>query len=215
MMVLEEASDLLPLNPASTPSRPAAPVTDASTPDLVTESGSGAPPGSVPGITFAQRVLVYQLGVLSLILWLPSMYLPILRLSYSGAALDFLKDSRLQVFLWDIPLILGRHGSDSGSAPWIMGLLGFLHLSTLIILPLLASCLCVLVWLGDPFWSKPSKRVLFAIQPGMAGTVFVVALWGTLHALYPTLAFHEHACRLIQLPTEPCLSLHGRTLPGA
>jgi hypothetical protein len=218
MMALEEVTE-----PPLASQLPRRGSTSISTPELVDERPAMYEQLFRKKLTFGRQVLLFQLGVLLTILWLPSTYLPVVRITYSGALVDFLKSSHLQVYLWDIPIMLSKEGLHSGTAYWIVGVIGMILLGTVVVIPLLATCLCTLIWVAEGGWSTHSRTWLFCIQPALGGLVFSVALFMTSHALFPIgsvlFRMDGHGARICDHVKEswdvPCLAVKGTLLPGA
>jgi hypothetical protein len=227
---------------AQQPARPQHPLparsysySSPSTPDLVSEESfvqermdmtfcdTATTDHAVEELTFWQKFTAFQLGLLSTVLWIPALYLPMLIVSYSGVAREFLQTSSLRIFVWQVPSTIWQQQAGQTTTPvWILIFLIILLLVTMLILPVLATCLGILAWLGEGKWSNCSQAWLYAIHPALGGIVFSVALLGTVHALTPlgeyTLNHQETwgICKeLKQLSGEPCLAVHARLLPGA
>jgi hypothetical protein len=154
----------------------------------------------------------------SVILWIPSFYLPMLHFSYSGIVSDLLTQQSLRLYLWEVPHVLWDEGRQFETPLWILILVGIFLVSTVLVLPLLATFMGVLAWLGEGAWSDNSYVWLYTVHPGLGGVVFTLALLTTMPVLQPlsSLIFDEQtfdACD--RMTGSPCLVVRGQLLSGA
>jgi hypothetical protein len=193
----------------------------SSTPELVEETASVMTPTRPTKLSFGRKVLVFQIGLLTAVMWIPSLYLPLFRISYAGLAREFMTVSSLKVFLWQIPALLWTQGVQAGTARWILLGVGFVLISVVIVLPVVATCLGISTWLGENALSYRSRSWLYCIHPALGGLVFALALIATISALHPlgNLLLDEDGTGICvkfqQVVGEPCLTLTGTLLPGA
>lgn len=193
----------------------------SSTPELIEENVSMMTPTRPTKLSFGRKVLVFQVGLLTAVLWIPSLYLPLFRISYTGLAREFMTVSSLKVFLWQIPALMWTQGVQSSSATWILLAVGFILIAVVIVLPVVATCLGISTWLGENTLSYRSRSWLYCIHPALGGLVFAVALIVTVSALHPlgNLLLDEDGTGICvkfqQVVGEPCLTLTGTLLPGA
>jgi hypothetical protein len=194
----------------------------SSTPELIEENTSSTMTPTRPSkLSFGKKVLVFQVGLLTTVLWIPSLYLPLFRVSYGGLAREFMAVSSLKVFLWQIPTLLWTQGVLAGTPIWILLGVGFVVMTVVIALPVVATCLGISTWLGETRLSYRSRSWLYCIHPALCGLVFCVALIATVPALQPlgNLLLDEDGtgiCDKFQkVVGEPCLNLTGRLLSGA
>ena len=186
-----------------------------STPELIPEDDGQDE--EVQELTFRQKFLAFQLGLLSLILWIPCFYLPFLHLSYDGVATNFLTERVFKLYVWDIPF---SHGTRFGTPTWIVVSAIIILLLTTLIFPILASCLGVIAWVGDGMMSTKCYSWLFALHPALCGPVFSIALFTMTHSLTPfstSLLDHESSglChKFKEITGEVCLNVTAKTLPG-
>jgi hypothetical protein len=130
--------------------------------------------------------------------------------------------SSLKVFLWQIPALLWTQGVQAGTAQWILLAVGFTLVTVVIVLPVVATCLGIAVWLGETAVSYRSRSWLYCIHPALGGLVFALAVIATMSALHPlgNLLLDEDGttgmCNKFQQAVgESCLTLTGTLLPGA
>ncbi|KAL7571727.1 hypothetical protein ACA910_002826 [Epithemia clementina (nom. ined.)] len=213
MTVLEETSPRRARIQELVPTR-----SGSSTPELVPENDGNVQ--EVRGLAFWKKFIVFQLGLLSVILWIPSFYLPFLRLSYGGLATNFLTEPVLSLYVWDISFSLWNQGIEFGTPVWIILAAIAVLLLTTVVLPLLASCLGTLAWVGDENFATKCYSWLFAIHPALGSLIFATALLALTHALTPfssSLLDQETSgvCQKFNDVTgETCLDVKAKVLPG-
>ena len=189
-----------------------------STPDLVPENDGGE--GKSSDLSFWKKFAAFQFGLLSVILWIPVVYLPFVHISYGGVATNFLSESTLRLYVWDISFSLWRQGVEFGTPIWILLTASSILLLTTMVLPLLASCLGVVAWVGEGELSTKCYAWLFACNPALGGTVYAVAVLAMTHALTPlsqSLLNQESAgiCqKFSDMTGETCLDVSATPLPG-
>ena len=169
-------------------------------------------------LTVPQKIFVYQLGLLSVVLWLPSLYVPFCALTVKGFAVDFIvAKPSLRLYLWDIPIHLWSTNHQSGTPMWITLTMVAIVVLSVIVVPLFLTCLGAFVWLADDRWSAPSLRYLYAWHPGACGPVFGIVSLLLLPNLRYFASFNDtQFCRIVSsFIGEGCLEIEGRILPGA
>jgi hypothetical protein len=164
--------------------------------------------------SFFQLLLVFQLGLLSLLLWFPAMLIPFVNLRYSGIAAKFMTNQpnpNYSVALYQIPWLLGQDGLSAHSEPWALAVAGGLMFFVTILLPIVAIVLGILTWIlpnrihvdqrspgrgrGCNCARIVCQRWLYAIHPATGSIVMAVALIVAIHIIQPwtdvTLNFHK------------------------
>jgi hypothetical protein len=150
-----------------------------------TSAGTTSRPSSRRSrVTFCHKILVYQLGLLTLVLWMPCWYTPFMQIQLVlqgpfslGAATATATTTTTQRLYWmQIPVHLWQQGREAGTDTWILVLVLTWMGVSLLILPILASILGMLVWLGEGSWCTQSRKWLNAIQPSLGGVVFSSAI---------------------------------------
>lgn len=215
MSVLEEP----PVVP-STARNEVIPPSGISTPDTVGVDADGIRRSSSQRrVSFCHKALVFQLGLLAVALWIPSLHLPLVRFEYSGLAKDVMTMSSRTIFLWQIPGIIWTQGVEAQTTYGIVGVFSSVIALSLFIIPLLATFLGILVWIADEEWAVKSRFWLYGIQPGMGGIVLVVTLLSTLQAVQSLSTFSMDGSSLCEkfakLVGDDCLVLSGHLMPGA
>jgi hypothetical protein len=166
----------------------------SSTPDLVDEDANGGegedhgndqtrngknlPTQRRRSVSFCQKVLVFELGLLTLVLWMPILYTPWISLRVENAA----SESKT-VLNWSDAVFASawEQGVQARTDRWLILVLAVVAIAQLVIIPLLASALGILVWLGDGPWCIRSRQWLYCLQPTMGGLVASAALILTLN----------------------------------
>lgn len=166
-----------------------------------------------PPTSFFQILLVFQTGLLSILLCLPALLLPVIRLKFSGVAAAFMKGTTTHtVLLYEIPTALYRDSLAAATPPWIVWLIGITLFVPTVVCPVLATVFGIATWMLPPdddgdsddssrcccsqnkCWSRSScRRWLHVIQPAMGGTVFALAIIVAARGMEPwsTHAFNE------------------------
>mmetsp|Transcript_1165 Transcript_1165/g.3235 ORF Transcript_1165/g.3235 Transcript_1165/m.3235 type:complete len:534 (+) Transcript_1165:105-1706(+) len=205
MTLLEETQAPAQNPPTSTPS----------TPSLISEQEPIR-----ESLPFWCKVTAFQLGLLSLLLWIPTFYLPTIRLSYGGIATHFLSEPLLKLFVWEIHGTLWQQGTHCGTPIWILVVTGIVLLVTSLVIPLISTILGIMAWLGDGKWSRTSYAWLFAVYPALGGLVFTLSMVGVVHALTPFAnSFVDHetsglCLKFKEMTGESCLVVSAKTLSG-
>jgi hypothetical protein len=161
----------------------------SSTPDLVDEDANGDE-GDGHGndqawngknqatqrrrsVSFCQKVLVFELGLLTLVLWMPILYTPWLSLRVESAA----SESKAVLNWSDVVFANAwEQGVQARTDMWLLLVLAVVAIAQLVIIPLVASALGILVWLGEGSWCVRSRQWLYCVQPAMGGLVASAAL---------------------------------------
>jgi hypothetical protein len=130
-----------------------------------------------------------------------------------------MEKSSVALFLWDIPAHLWRRGCDAGTAKWILVLTVGMLVLTLLVLPMAATCLSVITWLGEGMWSGQIRQWLYTLHPATCGLVFSLALMATARSLYPlsTHLLDGSICEKFAATVtgETCLAVEGSLMTGA
>jgi hypothetical protein len=166
----------------------------SSTPELVDEDANGGegegsrsdqarngknqPTQRRRSASFCQKVLVFELGLLTLVLWMPILYTPWISLRVENAA----SESK-GVLNWSDVVFANawEQGVQARADMWLILVLAVVAIAQLVIIPILASALGILVWLGEGPWCIKSRQWLYCLQPAMGGLVASAALILTLN----------------------------------
>lgn len=215
MRVLEESPEPAVLQQQRPPDSP-------STPELIDEQLAchHSESSATTTLSFGQKVWAFQLGVVSLVFWIPALYLPLFYISYTGLAREFLTTRHWSVFVWQVPRLLWTQGRAAGTAIWLLLLVGVVVLSCLLIVPLIVTCLCLTTWLTEGSVRRKSCHWLDCLAPvSSGGLVFGLALVTTvpaLETLSEAVLDGSTICDIVHnVVGETCLVMHGRLLSGA
>ena len=174
-------------------------------------------------LNFCQKVILYDVGAMATILWLPALCLPLFALSYDGLASDFMPNVIHEVRLWHLPVALWAKGRTAGASNGIQVVLGTLTLTLTMIMPILANISAVAAWMKHkPVQERRlCRKFLALVSPSLCGIVLVAALFVTVPAFAPILDYvmDDYTvgfCEQIQNITgEACLTMTGRMGLGA
>ena len=148
-----------------------------------TSTGAAPPPTPDPPtkpLSFLQLLLVFQVGLLSILCIVPTLVLPAVTLKISGVASEFTPHRTLTVFLHQLPRAL-LHTTTSSSASWW---LGWLVLVPTVVLPAAATAVAVRTWThSSPHQRAVGRRWLYQWHPAVSGGVAAVAVVVALHVL--------------------------------
>jgi hypothetical protein len=164
---------------------------------------------------FCRTVLIYQLGLFSVVLWIPAYTLPLLQWSSP----QFSPDPQ-PLTLWSLPQMLGQSGAAAGTSDWIIGLLGIVLMTTVFVAPVMALALSIAVWCVAPKQSRVCQSWLYACHPLMGSAVWCMALLVLTPALEPwsrqLLANNTNICQAIRtwVPVDDCILLQAEFQPG-
>jgi hypothetical protein len=171
-------------------------------------------------LSFCQKIILYEVGGLAIFLWFPALYLPLLRLSFSGLASEFMEQVLMEVRFWELPAILWQHGVAAGTCHWILFSLGGAVIGLVYLLPILATVMCVFTWMSRRAGRSYFRNVLVWLQPALCGIVFAVAVCITVPALGPLTEYildekTSGVCEQFkQITNEACLVLSGQFAMG-
>jgi hypothetical protein len=181
---------------------------------------------------FCETLLVFQLGLVAILAWVPAITLPAVQFEVSGFASEFIAgNSTKYISLCQVPFVLYRDSIAARTQPWIIWLMGSLVLSWTVLCPILAAFLSISTWMLPPDsspsparWSRSSCRAwLYAIQPAASGIVQALALFIAVQGIEPwsdivfnSVAGNDNMCAQFEsLVGETCLSIRGRPMIGA
>ncbi|GAX15384.1 hypothetical protein FisN_8Lh322 [Fistulifera solaris] len=164
---------------------------------------------------FCRTVLIYQLGLFSVVLWIPAYTIPLLQWSS-----PYLSPNPQPLILWNLPQMLGQSGAAAGTSYWIIGLLGVVLMTTVFVAPAIALGLSITVWCVEPKKSRVCQSWLYAWHPLMGQAVWCMALLLVTPALEPwsrqLLASNTNICQAIStwVPIDDCILLQAEYQPG-
>ena len=179
--------------------------------------GTEAPSTGSRLMAYCDRAIVYETGFLAVILWLPSLFFPLLQLNFVGLAADFISSKvQMQVNLFQLPHLLWKRGIAAGSAKWMLFSVGSVLLTFVYVIPLLVTIVCLWTWTSTTNQGRQRYRVVLQFcQPALSGTVFVCALLIAVPALQPVSEYLINSntggicTQFKQFVDEDCLALTG------
>jgi hypothetical protein len=164
---------------------------------------------------YCQKVILYELGTLATVLWLPCLFLPLFQLEYDGLASEFMSNVSLYVRLAHFPILLGQTSHAAGTSLLIQWVLGSSMVLSVYVMPILATVAAVTAWI-KPSTQRLCRLFLLYIHPMLGSIFFVLALAIAVPAFGPVLdhVLQEETsgvCEQIQSVTgEACLTISGR-----
>ena len=170
-----------------------------------------------------RNIFVFQLGLVSWVLWLPSMGIPILQWRYGGMLSDLndgeehKEHTSYHVTLWQLPHTLWTTQRETQTVLWIQIAFWLLLIITAYVVPFATNLLAAGVWTLPKRYSCASRAWLYAAQPASASLVLCLALLATVPALP---SYWNHLLRQNErmpswwCPMGKCLSLQIKFQPG-
>lgn len=157
-------------------------------------AGGTEPPSTPPVVLQGNRcwmwsrqtdwraIILFELGLLSSILWIPALTLPLVQWHTVGRLSPLSPHPATQrLFLWQLPAKVWQQGITAGTAkPILLVMVGVL-LTTAYIIPTLAILLCIATW-RKPTW----KEWLYCIHPSVSSGILAVSVWMVKLSIFPT-----------------------------
>ena len=176
---------------------------------------------SVSVLPFWKRAMLYELIVLSILLWLPTLFLPLFRLQYDGIMSDFMSDVSFSVKLWNFPVLLWERGISAGTNRGMLIIIESIVLLLVFICPILANILAICTWVSDTHTSKTyCKNLLWMIQPFLGSIVFGITIYLSIPAFeavfeYVTDTYSYGLCKKFEIfTTDTCLTIQAQPSMG-
>ena len=168
-------------------------------------------------LSFCQKILLYNVGTMATLLWIPALFLPLFTLSYDGLASDFMSEVTHEIRLFNLPVEMWKKGRQAGTSSGIQLVLGIVLIISVYALPMLATIAAVASWTKQKpvYQRRICRRFLKFIHPALCGVVLVAALHITVPAFAPILDYvmddyTSGFCEQIQTITgEACLAMDG------
>lgn len=137
-----------------------------------------------PGeLSFWKRVVLYEISLVSTVLWIPALFLPLFQLRYKGILSDFISEVSLSFRLSDFPAELWDRGIGAGTNPLILYMLDSIFVLLVLACPIVANLAAIGAWTLETEQSRTSsKRLLWILQPFLGTLVFGIALYLTTPA---------------------------------
>ena len=176
---------------------------------------------SVSVLPFWKRAMLYELIVLSILLWLPTLFLPLFRLQYDGIMSDFMSDVSFSIKLWNFPVLLWERGISAGTNRGMLIIIESIVLLLVFICPILANILAICTWVSDTHTSKTyCKNLLWMIQPFLGSIVFGITIYLSIPAFeavfeYVTDTYSYGLCKKFEIfTTDTCLTIQAQPSIG-
>lgn len=188
--------------------------------------------------SFFQMLFVFQTGLLSILLWIPSLLFPAIRFEFNGVAAELMKDKTQIVCLYEVPFRLYQDNLAAETPSWIIAAIGIVLFIPTILCPVIATVLGLATWFLSPdkgrnlprkFWSRSVCRLwLYAIHPAVGSVTLALALFVAVHVAGPWSKYllnggnsssdgvNRGLCSTFSSVTgELCLTLTGNLMQGA
>lgn len=171
-------------------------------------------------LPFWKRFFLYELGVLSTVLWLPALFVPLFQLDYGGFASEFMPEVSMSIRLVDIPVELWECGTAAGTSRFILVVVEILFLSFVFLGPMVANLLAIGAWICDSPFRISCKNVLWILQPCLGSIVFVAAVFVSVPAFaivmeYAIDKFASPVCDSLKYYTsDNCFTIHAEPSMG-
>jgi hypothetical protein len=166
--------------------------------------------------SYCEKAIVYEVGLLAVLSWLPALFFPFVQLNFSGLAADFISKKRMEVNMFQLPHLLWKRGIAAGSQKWMLLSVGSVVLTFVYVIPLLVTIVCLWAWASLSTQGRQRYRVFIQwCHPAMSGIVFVCAVLIGVPALQPVSEFlitsnTGGVCtQFKQFVGEDCLALTG------
>mmetsp|Transcript_26806 Transcript_26806/g.58797 ORF Transcript_26806/g.58797 Transcript_26806/m.58797 type:complete len:607 (-) Transcript_26806:4341-6161(-) len=171
-------------------------------------------------LPFWKRVVLYELALLSTLLWLPALCLPLFRLEYGGIVSDFMSEVSMSFRLRDIPVELWERGRSAGTSRLMLFLVESNFVLLVFVCPILANLLAIGAWICDSPFRTLCKNILWIIQPCLGTIVFGVAVFVSVPAFetVPQGAIDKFASAICNnfeaITTYTCFTIHAEPSLG-
>lgn len=154
---------------------------------------------------------VQQFGLTAAILLIPSFSLPLMRVTYTGLAVEFMPESRQELFLFQLPWLLWhRNAQDSNKS--VLVSCGAILILQACVIPLVALT-CGLRRRGRyRTWLCSLHPTMNGLTLAITSILFAPALDSISKLLFDSSIFCEKFDNAVG---EPCLVMSGVILPGA
>jgi hypothetical protein len=143
--------------------------------------------GSDREVPLWQRIVVYELEILTLVLAIPALFMPLFQIKFDGLVASFMEEASFEVPFYLLPSLLWQRGRAAGTDQWILLVLGIQLLLFVYVVPLLAMILASAAW-RSPSNSKVMslhKSMLRFLQPCLCGPIFALAALLAMPAMKP------------------------------
>lgn len=168
-------------------------------------------------LSFCQRVVLFETGLLSTGLLPLALLLPLFEIEFRGLAADFMPKTSFSISYWEFPATLRQRGIAAETDPWIIHVLGATLISLAYILPFLAMVLTLTAWKSTAL-REICRKTLRVLQPLCCSIVLALSVIIVIPKIGPVSErfLEEHtACEEFELFTsDSCLSISGNLLPG-
>mmetsp|Transcript_7799 Transcript_7799/g.10152 ORF Transcript_7799/g.10152 Transcript_7799/m.10152 type:complete len:304 (+) Transcript_7799:1-912(+) len=170
---------------------------------------------SPKNIKLWQIVLAWEFGLLAILLWIPSVTLPLFQVTYTGFASSFMPSTTNTVYFLQIPKLIWLNGiAANTSMVWIL-LCTITSVIHVMLVPLVVLYYCVTAW-----WNPRSVKWLHCLHPNANTLSFaggIILLVQSLESVGTFLVSDTYGVcqKFDDLLGETCLNLSGQVGMGA
>ena len=150
--------------------------------ETIEENWGGGVQTESDGLSFWKRVVLFELALVSTVLWIPALFLPLFHLKYEGFVSDFISEVSLSFRLKDFPIELWERGISAGTNPLMLFILETIFVLLVLLGPLLANLAAIGVWILERQASIFCRLLLWILQPFLGTFVFGTALYFSIPA---------------------------------
>jgi len=142
---------------------------------------------SQPDLPFVKKIVVFELSIMTAILWLPALFLPLFQVTFDGLVASFLEEVSFTVAFYQIPMALWQRGIAAETDHWMLIAIGVVLLLTVYIFPLVATAAAIGAW-RTPRNSRKAylcHSLLRFLHPCLCGIIFSLAVLMAIPAFEP------------------------------
>mmetsp|Transcript_11473 Transcript_11473/g.16143 ORF Transcript_11473/g.16143 Transcript_11473/m.16143 type:complete len:580 (-) Transcript_11473:59-1798(-) len=179
------------------------------------DENNQATTSSPNNIRIWQIVVAWEFGLLAILLWIPSVTLPLFEVTYTGFASSFMPSTTNTVYFLQIPKLIWSNGvAAQTSTLWIL-LCTIASVMHVMLVPLVVLYCCVTAW-----WNPRSVKWLHCLHPNANTLAFaggLILLVQSLQSVGSTLVNDSYGLcqKFDDLLGETCLNLTGKVGMGA
>lgn len=134
------------------------------------------------GLESWKRIILYELALISTVLWIPAIFLPLFHLKYEGIVSNFMSEVSFSFRLKDFPQEVWERGLLAGVNRIILCVLEIIFVLLVLVCPLIQTLSAIGIWMFNTRSSNFCKRLLWSLQPFLGLGLFGVALYITIPA---------------------------------
>lgn len=170
------------------------------------------PSNAYATLSLWKRIIIYELFLLTQLLWLPALCLPLFQLRFDGIIFNFTPDkSTVSIRLWDFPALFWEQSVSAESYRWMPILVGLPGIVLIFVCPFVANILAIGSWVCDLPMRLRCKNILLMIQPFLGSIIFCVSVFFSVPVFE---AVTESLTNKGYCPTDTCFAIQGQRSIG-